>query len=701
MNQVDLPDALQQFLEQRPAPQHEHDTLVRSAKALLALGCQIEPPAPLGSDAATAADARRSAVAKGLDDPAATVAVLLALWREREKEPDPWCHTPELYQQLGKRALGLGAPFVALEVAAEGLERWAGDVRLRQIQGLAWARSGAPEQANQILGELAREGHIDEETLGTLARTHKDFGLRAVDPAERQRHLRTAYEVYAWAYQLTGGHWTGINAATVATLLGDGQTAGGMVPAVRKQCLDELKTLGTSDEKRYWPLASLGEAALNLGEWSEAEWWYREAAAIGYRRLGDLNSTRQQARILLKHLGQDSRWIDEILRLPRVVVFAGHMSDQPGRRQPRFPARLEQSVQNALRERLRKLDARVGYASAACGSDILFLEALLDLKGEVHVVLPYDSELFARDSVAIVPEARWRERYDSVLRRASRVVTASDEKMESGSVSYDYANLVLHGLATVRAKEFDTELAALTVWDGRPGDGPGGTASVIERWRKLGVPVERIDLAEMLRQAPPEPVTAPGPAPASSGGVLPSLPDTRVLAMLFADAVEFSKLPERQVVSFARHCLGAIADLLHRSPHKAVVKETRGDGVYLVFETVRDAGLFALDLCDVIRRTNWKEKDLPETLRLRIGVHAGPVCRCYDPIIEKWTYTGTHVCRTARIEPITPAGQVYASQAFAALAAMEKVAEFTCDYVKRAAWAKQYGTFPTYVVRRS
>src|SRR5205085_12230553 len=104
---------------------------------------------------------------------------------------------------------------------------------------------------------------------------------------------------------------------------------------------------------------------------------------------------------------------------------------------------------------------------------------------------------------------------------------------------------------------------------------------------------------------------------------------------------------------------------------------------------------------DLVRKTNWKEKDLPETLSLRIGVHAGPVCRCYDPIIEKWTYTGTHVCRTARIEPITPAGQVYASQAFAALAAVEKVAEFTCDYVKRAAWAKEYGTFPTYVVRRA
>jgi adenylate cyclase len=88
-------------------------------------------------------------------------------------------------------------------------------------------------------------------------------------------------------------------------------------------------------------------------------------------------------------------------------------------------------------------------------------------------------------------------------------------------------------------------------------------------------------------------------------------------------------------------------------------------------------------------------------LSLRIGLHSGPVYRCRDPIIESMTFTGTHVSRAARIEPITPPGQVYASQGFAALAAVEKVAEFTCEFVKHAEWAKSFGSFPTYVVRRS
>jgi class 3 adenylate cyclase len=56
---------------------------------------------------------------------------------------------------------------------------------------------------------------------------------------------------------------------------------------------------------------------------------------------------------------------------------------------------------------------------------------------------------------------------------------------------------------------------------------------------------------------------------------------------------------------------------------------------------------------------------------------------------------------TARIEPITPPGQVYASEAFAALAAARKADGFTCDYVGQTRLAKGYGTLPTYHVRRS
>jgi class 3 adenylate cyclase len=91
---------------------------------------------------------------------------------------------------------------------------------------------------------------------------------------------------------------------------------------------------------------------------------------------------------------------------------------------------------------------------------------------------------------------------------------------------------------------------------------------------------------------------------------------------------------------------------------------------------------------------------LPSELNLRIALHAGPAYACTDPVTRAPNFIGTHVSRAARIEPITPPGQVYASQAFAALAEAQGVTEFTCDYVGQTPLAKKYGTFPTYHVRR-
>jgi len=81
-------------------------------------------------------------------------------------------------------------------------------------------------------------------------------------------------------------------------------------------------------------------------------------------------------------------------------------------------------------------------------------------------------------------------------------------------------------------------------------------------------------------------------------------------------------------------------------------------------------------------------------------LHAGPVYECNDPITRQHTYCGTHVSRAARIEPIAPSGQVYASEAFAALAAIQRAPRFACYYVGQTPLAKGYGTFPTYHVRR-
>ena len=164
--------------------------------------------------------------------------------------------------------------------------------------------------------------------------------------------------------------------------------------------------------------------------------------------------------------------------------------------------------------------------------------------------------------------------------------------------------------------------------------------------------------------------------------------------------MQFTDLEEDQVFAFSQQFLGAIASLPTQASTPPLMKNTWGDALYYVFSTVEQAGLFALDLCDLMQSTSWENYGLPADMDLRIALHAGPVYRNVDPITGQINYIGNHVNHAARIEPITPPGRVYASQAFAAMAASENVQAFACDYVGQVPWAKHYGTFPTYHVHR-
>lgn len=682
--------------------QDDRNNAIETLKLILSLGYRLDP-ATTNLDGAEGGDLAQFHSAQSVDHISGlNLLALIALWQSHT--PEDWARTPEFYRRMGRRVLKLGEPLLAYDILTEGLKAEPADVQMRQLLALALARSGATQRSNSILTQLRDEGHRDEETLGILARTHKDLWARAATKSEGNRQLRLAHKFYNEAYKLSRGYYSGINAATLALLLGRNDEARVLASEVRRACLSELKTLPPESGDRYWPLATLGEACLILRRWNEAEDWYGQAAEIAKGNFADLSSTRRNARLILDHVGRDRAGIENALQIPTVVVFSGHLIDRPERHDTRFPAHLEPAVRKAIRDRLKKMDAGFGYASAGCGSDILILEAMNELGGETHIVLPYAKEQFIKDSVDIAP-GNWTERFERVLERANSVIVASNERLEEGAMSFEYANLLLHGLADIRARQLETKLTPLAVWDAKAGDGPGGTASTVEHWRKVGLDVQVIDITKMsglargdsprVSKAVSEPRRG---APARAPKKIHSLP-TQIMAMLFADAVNFSKLTEPQIPRFLNHFLGAIGKLMRKSQHAPLIKNTWGDGLYFVFADVRDAGLFALELCQLMVDTDWSKKGLPKAINLRIALHAGPVYSCIDPVTGLQSYTGTHVSRAARIEPITPPGQVYASQAFAALSAAQGVKEFTCDYVGQTPLAKGYGTFATYHVR--
>ncbi|HXM74954.1 MAG TPA: TRAFs-binding domain-containing protein, partial [Chthoniobacterales bacterium] len=423
----------------------------------------------------------------------ASLAELMSIWRSRA--PEEGSGSPALFRCLGERILAQGEPLLAYDVVTAGLTTWPKDVRLRQLQGLALARSGATERANAILEDLRREAQPAEETLGMLGRTYKDLAATAGSEPQRKEYLKRAAEIYAEAYRTSGGYWSGINAATMSLLIGEKERACEIAGKVHEQCLKEV---ADPSGDSYWELAALGEAALICRDWQQAEEWYARAAEQGKDRFGDLDSSRRNARLILRYWDQDERWIDKYLSVPAVIVFAGHMIDRPDRIEPRFPRELETAVGKAIQDKIDMLKPGFGFSSAACGSDILFLEAMLDHGAEVSIVLPYNEEEFVRDSVEIGGHAKkWRDRFDRVLARAARVITASNQRLGIGGVSYEFCNQLLLGLATIRCRQLDSKLIPVAVWNGKPGDGPGGAASVIANWRDLGYEPEIVDLEKI------------------------------------------------------------------------------------------------------------------------------------------------------------------------------------------------------------
>ncbi len=605
---------------------------------------------------------------------------------------------------LAEHFIHAGEPLLAFNEVQEALKSWPANTRLRQLLGISLARSGALHRASEVLQALLDEGADDGETEGPLARTHKDLGLTATDESERQRHLGIAFDLYEDAYQkanrigrVADAYYTGINAATMALLLGRRPRARMLAEHVRQLCNSQLSR-AADDIDSYWIHATLAEAALINGAIPLSEMHYRKAASLARTRYGDLGSTRKQARLLLAHMQEDAQWLEDVLAIPPVLIYVGRMIDVPGRAVARFDPSLEPVVADRIRSHVAEIKPVAAYGSAASGTDILCLEAALEFGGEIHVTLPFPAEEFVETSVAQSGEGNWEERFNKILEAAESVTIASDHRASGSTAPFEYANLIFTGLAELRRRALGTSLRGLTVWDGRDGDGVGGTASAVRIWRALGLPFEQIDPVALAPSGGEEQSVIPDDEPADDR----PHPGFRheIKSMLFADAVGYSKLSEDQVPIFIEQFLGSVATLNEKTASKPIHIETAGDGLYMVFASIADAAHYALELKEMVRDRDWVEAGLPEDMEIRVGLHCGPVFCGTDPITGLEMYTGPHTSRTARIEPVTPPGQVYASSAFAAAAVAQGVNDLKFRYMGQTPLAKKYGKLALYHVRR-
>jgi class 3 adenylate cyclase len=169
-----------------------------------------------------------------------------------------------------------------------------------------------------------------------------------------------------------------------------------------------------------------------------------------------------------------------------------------------------------------------------------------------------------------------------------------------------------------------------------------------------------------------------------------------IRSLLFADVVGYTLLSEDHIPNYVSGFLGAVAELNRRTEHTFEHIETAGDGLYAVFTDAVTAGLYAVELSEMVKSTDWTQHGLPASFNIRVALHCGPVYRGRDPITGAAIYTGPHVSRAARIEPVTPGGQVYASSAFAAVAAASGDDRLDMRYIGRLPLAKSYGSLGLY-----
>src|SRR6266404_4283024 len=425
---------------------------------------------------------------------------------------DDFSAASTVYAALTRAATRFGENLLALEIALEGRDTLSAfrasrpvlaEQRLDDLEyekAIALSRLGSVGEARETLLGLHEKRPQNAAILSAIGRTYKDLAFAATQPAILASNLEKAHSFYLRAFELSSSYYPAINAATVALWQRNRKTACELAEKVKDLCQVVLR----KDPDDYWAAATIAEAELVLSI-KEAEVsqialsYYQRASAIAHqlRHWGDLSSTRRQAKLICELAGWDFSSLQKIFGLPNVILFSGHMIDSADRPRPRFPSHLVPAVAKEIKERVYRCDAQIGISSAACGSDLLFIEAMLERGAEIHVVLPWRKEEFLRTSVAINNDDHWTQKFDQLLNEVTSVTYLSQQSAPSGNLGYVYCSDCMNGMALYRAETIGSGVTPVAVWDGKRGDGLGGTSSFVHFWRSRQHGVEIIDLSRI------------------------------------------------------------------------------------------------------------------------------------------------------------------------------------------------------------
>jgi hypothetical protein len=190
-----------------------------------------------------------------------------------------------------------------------------------------------------------------------------------------------------------------------------------------------------------------------------------------------------------------------------VIVATGHRTDTPDRKSPRFPNTKEciDKAKAWLRERVEaeKADTKgsiSAIAGAASGTDLIFHEVCAELGIPATVVLPIPRKDYCRDSVADGgPD--WVEKFDRLVNANPPVLLSDDADLPVWAASIqDYGVFQRGNIFMLEAalSKPNADVTLLALWNGKAGDGPGGTADMVELAKEQGAKVCVKDTNELF-----------------------------------------------------------------------------------------------------------------------------------------------------------------------------------------------------------
>ncbi|MEM9781897.1 MAG: adenylate/guanylate cyclase domain-containing protein [Pseudomonadota bacterium] len=570
----------------------------------------------------------------------------------------------------------------AFDRAKTALNQFPGSLWLKHRSVLCLLKLGSIRSAQTLLRELSLVGRLEEELAILPAQIAKQEAIEA--PAELTQDLsRIAAEIYESVFRgPTGTFASGIEAASMRLMAGDTDRAQDLARAV----LALLERQGSAVDA-YAAAATRCEALLLIGETVGARRALREAAALTDDDLSARVTTRKQIRLVCRHLGVETAFL-ALLETPRVLHYAT-APDAPFAREDLAAAEGEETAR-AMAAALVDERIRYGYGTLACYRDIVCAEALIAAGIELHLVLPQGAEVAAVESRRVL-DRPWRARHQACCAGAASIRSAASDGSILDTALVAFAGEFANGLARLHAGLLDSDVRTVSLTGGEVA---AVTAAAVGSY---GAVASVTSPGGPVKDCPHDSPAAPWIARRRDAPV----DQRRPRAMLFGDAAGFSRLPDRQVLTFFTTVMNAIDEELAAYAEALVHRNTWGDGFSLVFATIEAAATCALALQERLELLDFEAHGLPSGIGFRMGGHYGLVYAVTDPITKRPNYIGAEMSRTARIEPITPEGEVYVTDVFAAHLVRVAPQAFRCDYVGHIPAAKDWGEMPMYLLRRA